>query len=104
MFKKIILPAAAALALMVGMQAPASAAMGIANPAVAAAEMAKDTSNIVKVGGRGHRKARGGRFRHRGGFRRHRWGRHHRWGYRHYWRPPYNCYWHYGHKHCGYYY
>ena len=104
MIKKLALSAAAALTLMVGMQAPASAAMGIAKPAVADVTVAADTSNIVKVGGRGHRKARRGRFRHRGGFRRHRWGRRHGWGYGHYWRPHYSCYWHYGHKHCGYFY
>ena len=90
MFKKLIISAFAAIALMVGMQAPASAAMGVAKPAVAQSEAA--ASEIVKVGGR-HRF----RFRH--------WGRHHHlrgrhyWGKRHYYRK---CHWHHGYKHCHY--
>ncbi|MFT5509655.1 MAG: hypothetical protein ACI89J_002742 [Hyphomicrobiaceae bacterium] len=102
MFKKTIISAFAAVALMVGMQAPASAAMGVANPAVAQSEAA---SEIVKVGGRRHRGSRHRGSRRHGGFRRHRWGRHHRWHGRHNWGRHYyyrNCHWHHGRRYCGY--
>ena len=79
MFKKLILSAAAVIALMIGMQAPASAAMAVAKPAVAQTEAA----SIVKVGGRRRGCFRRGRSRRHHGFRRHRWGRHHRWHRRH---------------------
>lgn len=102
MFKKLILSAAAAITLMVGMQAPASAAMAIAKPAATQTEAASD---IVEVRGRRHRggfRRSGGFRRHRGfrrhgGFRHHRWKRHHYWGSRHYYR---DCFWRHGRKYC----
>jgi hypothetical protein len=102
MFKKLILSAVAAIAMIVSVQAPASAAMPVAKPAVAQSDAA---SAIVEVGGRRGGFRRGGGFRRHGGFRRRHWGRHHRWHHRHYWGPRHyyrNCYWYRGHKFCSY--
>ena len=101
MFKKLILSAFAATALMVASQAPASAAMAVAKPAVEATEA---TSNLVEV--RNGRR-RGGGF-HRSGGRRWGGGRHwggHRWHRRHYWRRHWDyayreCFWRRGRKIC----
>lgn len=88
MFKKLIISAFAAIAMMVGMQAPASAAMAVAKPA--ATVQSEAAAGIVKVGGR------------RGGFRiRFRHGR--RWHHRHYWYPRHyhrRCHWHRHYRHC----
>lgn len=70
MFKKAIITAIAAICMMAGLHAPASAAMKITNPAAGA-----DTSNVVEARFRGRRF---GRFRHRG-FRRIGRGRYRGW-------------------------
>jgi len=95
MFKKLIISAAAAITLMVGMQAPASAAMAIAKPAATQTEVASDIAE-VRGRGRGFRRSGGFRrhdgfrrhrgFRRHGGFRHYRWKRHCYYGLRHYYR------------------
>lgn len=81
MFKKVIITAIAAISMLAGLHAPASAAMKIANPAAGA-----DTSNVVEARFRGRRF---GRFRHRG-FRRIGRGRYRGWRRgRGYYRPYY---------------
>ena len=78
MFKKVILSAFAAVALLFAANAPASAAMAVAKPEAA---KSAEASQIIKVGRRGGR----GGF-HRGGFR-HYGGWHHgrRWHHKRYW-------------------
>ncbi|MBU2531797.1 MAG: hypothetical protein KKB37_03585 [Alphaproteobacteria bacterium] len=102
MFRKMMFSALAAVAVMVGLQAQASAApaaLAFAKPEAAKSEIA---SNLIEVRGK-----RGGGF-HKGGFRGsrfhrryHRWHgrkwRHHRWHGRHYrgrrWASYRRCLW-----------
>jgi hypothetical protein len=77
MFKKAILSAFAALALMFAANAPASAAMAVAKPEAAQTGL---ESQIVKVRLGGHRGGfRHGGFRRHGGWHRGRWHRRHGW-------------------------
>ena len=95
MFKKIIIPAFASMAIIFATQAPASAAMSVAKPA--ATQSTEAPAIIVVRGGRGGFRGgfRGHRFRH-GGFRRHGWHRGHRWHGRHRWHRRHG--WHRHHR------
>ena len=81
MFKKAILSAFAAVALLFAANAPANAAMAVAKPEAA---KSVEASQIVKVGRRGGGGFHRGGFRHHGGWRPGRWHGHH-WHHKRYW-------------------
>ena len=91
MFKKAILSAFAAVALLFAANAPASAAMAVAKPEAATSA---EASQIVKVGRRGGRDGfRRGGFRRHGGWHRGGWHNGRRW---HKKRWHHQRYWYWG--------